>query len=82
MQTDPKNPSKPNMTTLGSEIDGAFAQYVAIRSSESFVINCKWTDVELGSIPCSYSTAEVSSESPIKQVHSVTWCPNFSIIIN
>ena len=58
MQTDPKNPSKPNMITLGSEIDGGFAQYVTIRSSETFVINCKWTDVELGSIPCSYSTAE------------------------
>ena len=58
MQTDPKNPAKPNMITLGSEIDGAFAQYVAIRSSETFVINCKWTDAELGSIPCSYSTAE------------------------
>ena len=58
MQTDPKNPARPNMITLGSEIDGAFAQYVAIRSSETFVINCKWTDAELGSIPCSYSTAE------------------------
>ncbi len=58
MQTDLKNPSKPNMITLGSEIDGGFAQYVTIRSSETFVINCKWTDVELGSIPCSYSTAE------------------------
>jgi NADPH:quinone reductase-like Zn-dependent oxidoreductase len=46
------------MITLGSEIDGGFAQYVTIRSSETFVINCKWTDVELGSIPCSYSTAE------------------------
>ena len=43
MQTDPKNPSKPNMITLGSEIDGGFAQYVTIRSSETFVINCKWT---------------------------------------
>ena len=58
MQTDPKNSARPNMIALGSEIDGAFAQYVAIRSSETFVINCKWTDAELGSIPCSYSTAE------------------------
>ena len=58
IQTDPKNPARPNMITLGSEIDGAFAQYVAIRSSETFIINCKWTDAELGSIPCSYSTAE------------------------
>mgnify|MGYP001244103498 CR=1 FL=1 len=58
MQTDPKNPTKPNMVTLGSELNGAFAQYVAVKSSETFAINCKWTDVELASIPCSYSTAE------------------------
>tara|TARA_Y100000590_G_scaffold233148_1_gene262605 strand:+ start:1248 stop:2294 length:1047 start_codon:yes stop_codon:yes gene_type:complete len=58
MQTDPNNTSKPNMLTLGSELNGAFAQYVKIRSSETFTVNCKWTDVELASIPCSYSTAE------------------------
>ena len=58
MQTDPKNPSKPNMITLGSELNGAFAQYVATKSSETFAINCKWKDEELASIPCSYSTAE------------------------
>ncbi len=58
MQIDPKNPAKPNMITLGSEINGAFAQFVTVRSSETFAVNCKWTDVELASIPCSYSTAE------------------------
>ena len=58
MQTDPKNPQSPNMITLGSELNGAFAQYVTIRSSETFSVNCKWSDAELGSIPCSYSTAE------------------------
>ena len=58
MQTNPKNPARPNMVTVGSEINGAFAKYVAIRSSETFAIKCKWTDVELASIPCSYSTAE------------------------
>ena len=58
MQTDPKNPQSPNMITLGSEFNGAFAQYVTIRSSETFSVNCKWSDAELGSIPCSYSTAE------------------------
>ena len=30
MQTDPKNPTRPNMVTLGSELNGAFAQYVAV----------------------------------------------------
>ena len=58
MQTDPKNPKSPNMVTLGSELNGAFAQYVTIRSSETFSVNCRWSDAELGSIPCSYSTAE------------------------
>ena len=58
MQTDPKNSSSPNMVTLGSELNGAFSQYVTIRSSETFSVNCKWSDAELGSIPCSYSTAE------------------------
>ena len=58
MQTDPKNSTSPNMITLGSELNGGFAQYVTIRSSETFSINCKWSDAELGSIPCSYSTAE------------------------
>ena len=58
MQTDPKKPTSPNIITLGSELNGAFAQYVTIRSSETFAVNCKWSDAELGSIPCSYSTAE------------------------
>ena len=58
MQTDPKDPSSTNTYVLGSEFNGAFAQYATIRSSETFAINCKWTDVELSSIPCSYSTAE------------------------
>ena len=43
---------------IGSEIDGGFAEYVAVRSSESFKINSDWSDVELASIPCAYSTAE------------------------
>ena len=58
MQTNPKNNPIPNMITLGSEINGAFSQYVTVRSSETYAINCKWTNVELASIPCSYSTAE------------------------
>lgn len=44
--------------TLGSEIDGAFAQYVKAPSKESYVVDCDWTDAELASIPCAYSTAE------------------------
>lgn len=44
--------------TLGSEMDGGFAQYVATESSETHAIECDWTDVELASIPCASSTAE------------------------
>ena len=44
--------------TLGSECNGGFAQYTAIRSSEAFVINSDWSATDLGSIPCAYSTAE------------------------
>jgi NADPH:quinone reductase-like Zn-dependent oxidoreductase len=44
--------------TYGSECDGAFAQYTIAPSSESYKIECSWSDIELGSIPCAYSTAE------------------------
>jgi len=44
--------------TVGSECDGAFAEYMVAYSDESFKIESDWTDAELASIPCSYSTAE------------------------
>ena len=44
--------------TLGSECDGAFAQYVKAPAKETYTVNCNWTDAELASIPCAYSTAE------------------------
>jgi NADPH:quinone reductase-like Zn-dependent oxidoreductase len=44
--------------TYGSECDGAFAQYAIARSSETFKVTCDWSDAELASIPCAYSTAE------------------------
>lgn len=43
---------------MGSDFDGAFAEYVLVPASEFFPINSSWTDVELGSIPCAYGTAE------------------------
>jgi len=43
---------------MGSDFDGAFAQYVKVPASEVFQVNSNWTDVELGSIPCSYGSAE------------------------
>ena len=44
--------------TVGSECNGGFAQYVAMRASQAYVINSDLSDVELASFPCAYSTAE------------------------
>ncbi|HSL96006.1 MAG TPA: zinc-binding dehydrogenase [Thermoleophilia bacterium] len=43
---------------MGSDFDGAFAQYVRVPTSEVFPVECDWSDAELGSIPCAYGTAE------------------------
>ncbi len=43
---------------MGSDFDGAFAQYVKVPASEVFVVDCNWSDAELGTIPCAYGTAE------------------------
>ncbi len=43
---------------MGSDFDGAFAQYVKVRASEVFPIQCDWSDAELGAIPCAYGTSE------------------------
>jgi alcohol dehydrogenase len=43
---------------MGSDFEGAFAQYVKIRASEVFPVKCDWTDTELGTIPCAYGTSE------------------------
>ena len=43
---------------MGSDFDGAFAQFVKVPAAEVFPIDSTWTDAELGSIPCSYGSAE------------------------
>ncbi|MEH6814763.1 MAG: alcohol dehydrogenase family protein [Motiliproteus sp.] len=43
---------------MGSDFNGAFAQYVKVQESEVFPISCDWTDAELGTIPCAYGTSE------------------------
>ncbi|WP_052070905.1 zinc-binding dehydrogenase [Rhodococcoides fascians] len=43
---------------LGSDMNGAFAQFVVVPASEIFVVDCEWTDAELATIPCAYGTAE------------------------
>ncbi len=44
--------------TFGSECDGAFAQYAKAPTRETHKVDCDWSDAELASIPCAYSTAE------------------------
>lgn len=56
MMQDPAHPN--HCITFGSECDGSFAQYTVAPAAETFPVNCKWSDAELASIPCAYSTAE------------------------
>lgn len=44
--------------TLGSEMDGGFAQYLTIHEKAVYAVDSEWSDVELASVPCAYSTAE------------------------
>lgn len=46
------------VATFGSEYDGGFAQYAKTASRNALAVKSDWTDVELASIPCAYSTAE------------------------
>ena len=43
---------------MGSDFDGAFAQFVKVPATEIFVVNSDWSDTDLASLPCSYGSAE------------------------
>ena len=43
---------------MGSDFDGAFAEFVKVPAREVFPVECGWTDEELATIPCAYGTAE------------------------
>ena len=43
---------------MGSDFDGAFAQYVKVPAREVFAVRSGWSDAELASMPCSWGTAE------------------------
>jgi len=43
---------------LGVDVDGAFAEYLAVAASEVFAVESEWTDAELATLPCAYGTAE------------------------
>jgi len=43
---------------LGTDCDGAFAEYVVVPATEVFPVESGWSDAELATMPCSYGTAE------------------------
>jgi NADPH:quinone reductase-like Zn-dependent oxidoreductase len=43
---------------MGSDFDGAFAQFVKVPAAEVFPLESDWSDAELATIPCAYATAE------------------------
>lgn len=43
---------------LGSECDGGFAEYVSVPAVHAYPIDSAFSDVELATFPCAYSTAE------------------------
>jgi len=43
---------------LGSEIDGAFAQFVRAPSADTWHVRSDLSDAQLAAVPCSYATAE------------------------
>ena len=59
VRTMQQHPSKPfECITFGSEYNGGFAQYTCALSDEAYTVNTPWSDADLASIPCAYSTAE------------------------
>lgn len=55
-RNDPGHPHA--FVTFGSEMDGAFAQYAKVDANQARRVESDWSDVELASLPCAYSTAE------------------------
>ncbi|MDZ4736697.1 MAG: alcohol dehydrogenase family protein [Rhodospirillaceae bacterium] len=43
---------------LGSERDGAFAQFVCAPAADTYSVRCDLSDAELAAIPCAFATAE------------------------
>ncbi len=58
MQNRPGPNGRSVVWTFGSECDGGFAEYAVARSSDAIAVSSEWSDVELASLPCAYSTAE------------------------
>lgn len=54
----PNGFSSPENIWMGSDFDGAFAEFVTVPASEVFPVTSDWSDAELATIPCAYGTAE------------------------
>jgi NADPH:quinone reductase-like Zn-dependent oxidoreductase len=53
---------------FGSECDGGFAKYTVVSSEHAYEVKSEYSDIELASFPCSYSTAEnLLTRSNVKQ---------------
>lgn len=50
--------ASPENIWMGSDFDGAFAEYVVVPAGDVFAVDCDWSDAELATIPCAYGTAE------------------------
>lgn len=44
--------------TFGADCDGGFAEYTKTFANDALPVESDWTDIELATIPCAYSTAE------------------------
>lgn len=56
---DPADPDNINKTGyFGSECDGGFAEYTVIPATNVIAVNSSYSDAELATFSCSYSTAE------------------------
>ena len=58
MHDDFESPEAFKCFTFGSEMNGGFAQYTKVHTKAAYAVNSDWSDAELASIPCAYSTAE------------------------
>jgi len=50
--------SGPATVTFGSEADGSFAEFTRVAAHDAIAVRSRWSDVELASFPCAFSTAE------------------------
>ena len=66
--------ASPESIWMGSDFDGAFAQFVAVPASEAFPVACDWSDAELATIPCAYGTAE-------NMIHRAGLCPGMRVLV-